>query len=74
MKIEGLPDATVTTKPAKRGSEPKAVITITVEGDQLAVKIDFTPCAKTKGPTHPAHRAAIKMCSLFVENQKARKP
>jgi hypothetical protein len=44
---------------------PKAVVTLTVEGDRLNVKLVFSPAAKTTGPVHPAHSAAIEMLGWF---------
>ncbi len=50
---------------------PKAVITLTVEGDRLNCKLVFTPSAKTTGPVHPAHSAAVEMLGWFkAKNQE----
>ena len=53
--------------------QPKATISITTEGDQLSMKVTFTPCAKTKGPMHLAHFAALEMMTDYAKKQKAEK-
>lgn len=51
--------------------QPKARITLFVEGNQLAIKLSFIPSAKTKGPMHPAHAAALEMVSDYAQKQKS---
>lgn len=70
-KLTGLSGAKVTTKPAKVGGVPKAVITVTEKDGMLNIKCVFTPCAKADGPAHPAHGAALEMLTLFGDNKKA---
>lgn len=50
--------------------QPKAVITVTTEGNQLSMRVVFTPTAKPTGPMHPAHAAALEMMTDFAKKQK----
>lgn len=51
--------------------QPKAVITVSTEGSKLTMKVTFSPSAKTTGPMHAAHAAALEMMTDYAKKQNA---
>lgn len=50
---------------------PKATITVATDGKHLTLKVTFSPSAKTTGPMHPAHAAALEMMADYAKKQRA---